>query len=125
MRTYSEDLRQRVVQACDEGELNRQEIADVFGVSTAWIRRLLQRRRERGSISALVGGRGAKPVINEKQLLRLKSLVEKDPGLTLAELKKRLRVDCCLKTIHNALKSLGLTYKKQKRYVPVNKSAPT
>src|SRR5262249_57251525 len=45
MKTYSQDLRERVVRACAEGRGTRQQIADLFGVSTAWIRRLLQRHR--------------------------------------------------------------------------------
>lgn len=121
MNAYSEDLRQRVVRVCDEGVLTRQEIADQFHVSTAWIRRLLQRRRETGSISALLGGRGPKPKLTEVQLARLSKLVEKDPDATLAELRKRSRLSCCLSTIHRALKSLGLSFKKS-RYEPVNKT---
>lgn len=124
MDAYSEDLRQRVVRACDEGVLTRQEIADQFQVSTAWIRRLLQRRRETGSISALPGGRGPKPKLTEAQLARLSKLVEKHPDATLTELRKRSRLSCCLSTIHRALKSLGLSFKKS-RYVPVNKTEKT
>ena len=48
MRPYSMDLRRRVVAARDRKDGRRIEIAKRFGVSTAWIRRLLQRRRETG-----------------------------------------------------------------------------
>ena len=112
MRAYSEDLRQRVVQACDEGTLSRQEIAEHFSVSTAWIRRLLQRRRETGSFFALPGGRGPQPILTEAQLERLGKAVEKHPDATLAELKRRTRLSCCLSTIHKALKAMGLSLKK-------------
>lgn len=112
MDAYSEDLRQRVVQACDEGVLSRQEIADLFQVSTAWIRRLLQRRRETGSISALPGGRGPKPKLTESHRARLAQLVQKRPDATLAELKKSARLSCSLSTLHRALKSLDLSFKK-------------
>jgi len=121
MDAYSEDLRQRVVQACDEDVFTRQEIADQFHVSTAWIRRLLQRRRETGSISALPGGRGPKPKLTEAQLARLSRLVKQHPDATLAELRKKSRLSCCLSTIHRALKSLGLSFKKS-RCEPVNKT---
>ena len=107
----------------DGGELSRQEIADIFWVRTFWIRCLLQRCREMGSISALVGDRDPKPKLNEKQRARFKELIEKDPGMTWSELKKRLRVSCCLTTIHNVRKSLGFTYKN--RYVPVNRTVTT
>lgn len=114
MRAYSEDLRQRVVEACDEGVLTRQEIAEHFAVSPAWIRRLLQRRRETGSFSALPGGRGPQPKLNEAQLARLAKQVAAHPDATLAELKKRARLSCCLATIHKALKKLGLSLKKSR-----------
>lgn len=122
MRPYSEDLRQRVVQACDEGVLTRHDIAEHFAVSPAWIRRLLQRRRETGSFSARHGGRGPKPKLNEAKLQQLESLVQRHPDATLAELKKRARLACCLSTIHNALKKLGLSLKKS-RFEPASKIA--
>lgn len=124
MRAYSEDLRQRVVQACDEGVLTRQEIAEHFAVSPAWIRRLLQRRRETGSFSARCGRRGPKPKLNEARLDRLAKLVQAHPDATLSELKKRGRLPCCLATIHNALKRLGLSLKKS-RFDPASRIATT
>ena len=114
MDAYSDDLRQRVVQACDNGTLSRQEIADQFQVSTSWIRRLLQRRRETGSFAALPGGRGPEPMLTEAQLTRLGQLVEKHPDATLVELKRRSRLSCCLSTIHRGLQSLGLSFKKSR-----------
>lgn len=114
MKPYSEDLRHRVVQACDEGMLTRDEIAEQFQVSASWIRRLLQRRRETGSFSALPGGRGPEPKLSVAQRERLASLVNEHPDLTLAELKKRCRLSCCITTVFNALKSMGLSYKKSR-----------
>jgi transposase len=70
MKTYSPDLRERVVRASDGGHFTRVEIAARFGVSTAWIRRLLQRRRTSGSIASLPYRPGPKPP------------VERDPTLT-------------------------------------------
>ena len=121
MKSYSEDLRQRVVQACDEGSLTRKEIAKHFGVSTAWIRRLLQRRRETGSFSALKGNPGPKPKVTEAQRERLAGLVRKHPDATLAELKRKARLKCSIPTIHRVLKSLGLSFKKS-RSVPASRN---
>lgn len=112
MPAYSEDLRQRVVQACDEGELTREEIAKRFDVSTAWIRRLLQRRRETGSFSALYENCGRKPSLTDAQRQRLAETVRKHPDATLAELKRKARLKCSVPTIHRTLKSLGLSFKK-------------
>ena len=112
MKAYSYDLRERVVAACDAGELTREEISEQFQVSTSWIRRLLQRRRETGSFAALPGGRGPEPILDEAKRERLAKAVSDKPDLTLEQLKKRLRLACCTSTIHNALKAMGISYKK-------------
>ena len=67
MAPYSLDLRQRVVRACESG-LTPAAVAARFDVSVAWVYRLVQRRRETGSIAprkqtkfrgrGAVGGRG-------------------------------------------------------------------
>ena len=51
MRAYSNDLRQRVVAACDAGDATREQVAARFAVSVAWIRKLLAQRRDTGAIA--------------------------------------------------------------------------
>lgn len=123
MEAYSMDLRKRVLAMVDEDALTRIEIARLFQVSTAWIRRLVQRRRETGSISPKVGKRGRKPKISDEQRQRLVVLVQRDPDATLAELQRRLRVAVCIGTIWRALQELGLTYKKSP-YGPASRIVP-
>ena len=41
MKAYSNDLRQRVLAACDRGEGTREQIARRFDVGVAWVYRLL------------------------------------------------------------------------------------
>ncbi len=69
------DLRDRVVVACDDGVLTRAEIAEAFDVATAWMRCLLQRRRERGSYAPLDGRRGPKPAFSGAAIRRLERLI--------------------------------------------------
>ncbi len=64
MAAYSLDLRERVVAACDEGIDTRAEIAGRSSVSQSWIRRLLQRRRETGSIAPEPRGGGRAPAFD-------------------------------------------------------------
>jgi transposase len=90
MKTYSTDLRERVVQACDERLGTREEIAWRFGVSAAWIRRLLQRRRERGSLAAKPRDGQKPPKVQGKNLDRLKALAAARPDATLEELQRSL-----------------------------------
>ena len=49
MKAYSEDLRERVVRAVDQG-ISRQEIVKLFGISLATLKRSLKQRRETGSL---------------------------------------------------------------------------
>lgn len=113
MGTYSMDLRDRVVAACDSGRWKRQEIAERFGVSTAWIRRLLQRRREHGHYGPRRTKRGRKPAFTAETLERLDRMAEAQPDATLAELRDRCGVSCSLVTVSSTLARLG--YRRKKR----------
>lgn len=113
MTTFSMDLRDRVVAACDEGVLSRDEIAEAFSVSTSWIRRLLQRRRELGSYAPLATRRGRKPKFDESAGRQLGDLVSRRPDATLAELLESSGVSCSTVTVHNTLKRLGFVRKKR------------
>lgn len=124
MQAYSQDLRDRVVRACDEHRGPRARLAALFGVSTAWIRRLLQRRRETGSYAARPHAGGPAPKMDEARCGRLLVLVAQAPDATLAELRDRLAVPVHLSTIARALRRLGLTVKK-KSSTPPSRTAPT
>ena len=112
MEAYSMDLRERVIEAYDAGHGSSRELAEVFDVSGAWIRKLLWLRRETGTVAAKVYRPGPRPRLSERQLARLAGLVREHPDATLAELRRRLRVNCSLVTIHRALVKLGMSYKK-------------
>jgi transposase len=49
MKAYSQDLRQRVLQAADQGN-TQAEIAKTFAISAATIKRYLKQRRESGHV---------------------------------------------------------------------------
>jgi transposase len=114
MEAFSMDLRERVVEAYDAGRGSSRQLARLFGVSSAWVRKLLRLRRETGSVAAKVYRRGPRPRLSARQLARLAELVREHPDATLAELRRRLRVNCSLVTIHRALVKLGLSYKKSR-----------
>jgi transposase len=107
------DLRDRVVSACDTGMLTREEIAEEYGVSARWIRKLLKRRRETGSYDSKGHGGGRSPAFGTTALKALEQLVRQQSDATLTELRDRSGVECSLVTIHNTLKRLG--YRRKKR----------
>jgi transposase len=112
MQAYSQDLRERIVRACDEGRGTRVDIARWFGVSTAWIRRLLQRRRETGSFAARPHAGGPAPKMDPDRCARLLVLVAQTPDATLAELRQQLQAPVHLSTVARALVRLGWPVKK-------------
>ncbi len=115
MKAYSQDLRARVVRACDEDCGTRQQVADTFGVSTAWIRRRLRRRLRRrrttASFAAKPHAGGAVPMTPDRRG-RLLVLVSEQPDATLAELHERLAAPVHLSTIARTLVRLALRVKK-------------
>jgi len=123
MKPYSMDLRERVVAACDQGQLPHEQIAHNFQVSTAWIRRLLQRRRDTGSIAPLPQNAGRKPTLDEARSEDLRQLVRQQPDATLAELQRGLGLTGSLGVIWRGLHRLKLTRKKS-RGGPPNRTAP-
>jgi transposase len=124
MKAYSQDLREHVVRACDERRGTREHIAQLFGVSTAWIRRLLQRRRDSGSVAPLPHAGGPKPKMDALRRGRLFLLVREQPDATLAELRDRLAAPVHLSTVARTLLQLGLTVKK-KSCTPPSSNGPT
>jgi len=49
MKAYSQDVREKVLRAVDQGK-PRREIVDMFGVSLATLKRYLKQRRETGNV---------------------------------------------------------------------------
>ncbi|HWE37185.1 MAG TPA: helix-turn-helix domain-containing protein [Isosphaeraceae bacterium] len=124
MDTYSMDLRERVVSACDEGLDTRGEIAERFSVSESWIRRLLQRRRETGSIASKPHGGGRPAAFDTERAERLREAVVDRPDATLKELAEAAGVACGTSVVDRALRRLGLTRKKS-RSGPPSKTGPS
>ncbi len=107
---YSMDLRERVLAASDAGSPTK-EVAERFSVSSSWVRRLKQRRRETGEIEPRRGKTGPRPKL-KNHLSELKQIVEEHPDATLEEIRKRLSVSVSVPTVYRALLSLGITFKK-------------
>lgn len=79
---YSVDLRERVLQACAEGQLKRSEIAARFRVSEAALYNWLRRARESGSCAPKPHAGGKR---SEVDTVLLRRLVEEQNDRTLPE----------------------------------------
>jgi len=124
MKAYSIDHRERVVAACDAGDATREQVAARFAVSVVWIRKLLRRRRETGSIAPKPRGGGRAPAFDGAAAGRLREAVRADNDATLEELARASGVRCCPSAVHRALARLGITRKKSRGGRP-SRTAPS
>jgi transposase len=112
MRAYPVELRERVVEAVDQQPGTVSEIAHLFGITERYVDKLRKQRQERGALSPLPHGGGARPPLSEEKKGRVGTLVAKAPAAPVAELrgesKKKLHVEVRMGTGWNLLASLGL-----------------
>ena len=108
------DLRERVVAACDAGDATREQVAARFSVSVSWVRNLLRRRRETGSIAPTPHGGGRPPAFDDEAAGRLREAVRADDDATLEELGRAAGVACSAPAVYRALDRLGITRKKSR-----------
>lgn len=113
MAAYSQDLRQRVLDAIAREEGSLRQIARRFVVSLSFVVRLLQLHRHTGSIAPRPPGGGHPAALGPDDLERLKELVRQQPDATLDELRQRLGASCSLTTIWRALEKLRPPRKKK------------
>jgi transposase len=105
------DLRERVAKAWDEiGDAD--EVAGTFRVSRSWVHRLIQRRRETGSLARRPQTKFRARVLAGQEH-RLAALIAARPDATLAELRDALPTTAALSTLWLEIERLGLTVKKK------------
>ena len=113
MGPYSMDLRERVAAAIDEGEGSERQIAKRFRVSVSFVTRLLQRRRDAGTLAPKPHGGGPRPVLGFPEQVRLAMLIAEHPDATLNQLKQWGGFACTPTTIWRTLRRFRQTYKKK------------
>jgi len=113
-KPYSEDLRRRVVEAIDSGA-TIPDAAEQCGVSISSVVRFLRLHRDTGSVSAAKFG-GYKEFVLAAHEELVRSLIEEQPDITLAELETRLAKNKVLvgkSSISRFLNHLKLPFKKK------------
>jgi transposase len=111
MAPYSMDLRKRVARAWDAG-LDADTVAAKYDVSRAWVHRLIQRRRETGSLAPRKQAKFRHLVLTGREEDRLATLITARPDATLTELREALPTTAALSTLWRTIDRLGFTLKK-------------
>jgi transposase len=119
-KPYSQDLRERVFVASDDGEPVG-EVADLLRVSISYVSKVLTRRRTTGETTARVQ-RGSKPRKLAPFYPAIRERVVERGDTTLEELRTWLlsthRVSASVGLIWHTLRLLGLTLKKSRSAPP-------
>jgi transposase len=120
MKTYSLDLRTRVVEAVDRHVGSQGEVAALFGVSRSFVKKLLRQRRETGSVAPKPHGGGHPAKLDAKKREAVRSYMrdgKEDASLVEVQryVMRRWRVGISEATVSRLLASLGLPRKKNLR----------
>jgi transposase len=113
MLPLSNDLRKRILDAVDNREGSRRQLAVRFKVNTSTITKLLQLRRQTGSFEPRPHAGGVAPALDGDALQRLRKLVEETPDATLEALRQKMGISGSRMIICRALQKLGLPLKKK------------
>lgn len=121
--TYSMEFRVAVARDYDETGSSI-ETAEKFNCSESWVRRLIQRRRETGSLEPRPIKLPHNNKLDEQDLDKLARLIAQRPDMTLAELAAELDDKVSVPTVWRATQTLGLPLKKSP-CTPVSRIDPT
>src|ERR1700677_1432598 len=115
---YSMDFRRSVAAAHDESG-SSQEVAEMFGCSESWVRRLIQRRREGGSLKPLRSARhDDQRRYDEADEQAIRELIKRKPDATLVEVAEAIGKPIHPGNVSRTLKRLTLSRKKSPRTPP-------
>ena len=117
MKAYSLDLRQRVLTAALRGDRTIPQVAELFGVSAAFVNKMLRLHRSGKDIAPRPHGGGHVPRLGARHHRLLRAAVAANNDATLGELREHLaaksRVEVSDSAVSRALKALGLPRKKK------------
>ena len=114
MKALSLEIRKRILACYDGGKETRASVAELFGVSTGMVKKLLHQRKVLSDIEPLHWRAGRKNIILLRHKKILLHYLKNHPDATLEKLRAALGLNCSLTTIHQALARWGMTRKKRR-----------
>ncbi len=129
-RAYSDDLRQKLIEAHQQGDGSLPALAQRFHVSEGWARKVSAAFYRSGSwVRPPSGPRGPRSKFTDEIRRRLYEWIEEQPDLTLQQLQSRLRGELGLKAsigrLWSVLREMGLRLKKSRSAPPSRMSPPS
>lgn len=116
MKSYSLDLRKKIIDVYEQEEISQRQLAKRFRVALSFIVKLLKQYRTTGDISPKPFNGGVKLKLNPENLTVLADLIEKNNDATLDELcqmlKEKIGISISRATMGRMTQILNLTVKK-------------
>ena|SRR5262245_42780158 len=118
MAAYSIDLRQKILRAYERHLGSQRRIADLFGVSLAFVEKVLCQHRTTGDIAPKPHAGGQKPRLDAAAQAVVRRSVDDHPDATLEEWCTRVAAErgvrVSVPTMCRVLQRLGLPRKKRR-----------
>lgn len=121
MKTLPVEFRHRVIALTDEG-LTTSEIAEVLGVSGAWVRSIKALHKSGASLEPKSRA-NKRTSLAEREGQRIRAQVAAKPGSTLEDLKRDINLTTSIPNLWLALQELKISLKK-KHSMPPNEPDP-
>ncbi len=125
-RAFEDDLRRKFLAACDKGRQSVRKVAENFGVSYGWARKVIDQRKRNGRSERVRHRPGPQSRLTPELHQALGKWLDERPDRTLVELQYLLalqyQVEVCPSLLSRQLKRLGLRVKRS-RSVPVTRSS--
>ena len=112
MNMLHNESRNLLVQAFEKNH-NAKQTAEDFSVSLWTVYRLRQQMKQTGSVDLRVNQRGRKAKLTRQDLDAVNEMINKQPDLSIREIKERLHLNVCEETVRKAVIKLGYRVKKK------------
>ena len=123
MKSYSLDLRQKIIESYEAGGITQRKLAAQFRVSTFFVVKVLGLHRRGEDLNAKVRGGRLKPILTDEMQQYLRAELTRQNDLTLSELSDRVAEQFGLTvsppTLCRTLQRMNLRRKKS-RSLPAN-----
>ena len=118
MKSYSTDVRCQLVQAYQRRLGSQRTLADAFGVSPSFVKKVLRRYRTTGKLTPKPPTGGQKPRLDAAAQATLRGLVRARPESTLEELCTRVAtttgIQVSVSTMCRTLQRLGISRRQSR-----------
>lgn len=91
-------------------------IAEAYSVSVRTVYRLVEQKRETGSVALRTSQRGRKPILTAEDKENIRCCIDENPDITIEEIREKLNLPASYSTVERAIEAMGYTRKKKSLY---------